>query len=516
MKMQIFVLVTIILFSTFGFAQSSEPYQWNNQVPEKKPSPDNDNGKLILFDVSHGGTTGNSDWVIDGGFSDFADDLAKAGYTVREYRGVDKNNDGIIRFFDDRKTENIDKNEAIITYEAIKHANVFVLSETNRPFTLAEQEALKKFVDSGKGIFFISDHYNADRNLNTWDSTEVFNGYNRSDLAKYNLQGIYGDLRNPKSPYLGWLAENFGVRFRFNAIDCKSGVTDIVAPEESEGLTLGVKPLLIAAGGTVAITDYKMAKGIVYLGSNDPVKKWGHATDKGLYFGGRNEGPFVAISKPSNGKAAFIGDSSPIEDSSPRYEREDSGSRKKTHPGWKSKGTANVISLSIIKWLSTPESYVGFGSAEHPAGEVTPEPMATTEMTDPDNGKPWTQPSGSYDPWNTDTFAKGSYGAPFAKGGSGPIGGEISVSDFLTKANAQNVKVVGIISAELNKEFGLQLADENQLDKTISIKIPSHLRDTYSPRLNPSIVGTKVLISGSVGSYMGQKGIKSVSDIVKK
>lgn len=37
------------------------------------------------------------------------------------------------------------------------------------------------------------------------------------------------------------------------------------------------------------------------------------ATDKGAY---------VAISKPSKGKATFIGDSSPLEDDTPKYMKE--------------------------------------------------------------------------------------------------------------------------------------------------------------------------------------------------
>ena len=161
---------------------NAAPYDWNYPAPIKSPGA-NDNGKVVLFDVSHGGTEGNADWVIDGAFSDFADDLVSAGYTVQEYRGVDKNSDGVIQFVDDYTnptTANSNANEAVITYSAISHADVLVLAESNRPFTQSELQALEDFVAAGKGIFFVADHYNADRNLNTWDSTEVFNGYNLS------------------------------------------------------------------------------------------------------------------------------------------------------------------------------------------------------------------------------------------------------------------------------------------------------------------------------------------------
>ena len=76
-------------------------YEWNNSAPIKTPTASNNNGKRVLFDVSHGGTEGNADWVIDGGFSDFADALVAEGYTVEEYRGIDLNANGKIEFVDD-------------------------------------------------------------------------------------------------------------------------------------------------------------------------------------------------------------------------------------------------------------------------------------------------------------------------------------------------------------------------------------------------------------------------------
>lgn len=35
------------------------------------------NGKKVLFDNTHGQTAGTADWVIDGGFSDFGNGIAK-------------------------------------------------------------------------------------------------------------------------------------------------------------------------------------------------------------------------------------------------------------------------------------------------------------------------------------------------------------------------------------------------------------------------------------------------------
>jgi len=406
-------LLTVFLFNgsiiKINPYAATTNYSWNNTIPEKNPTPGTNNGKLVLFDNSHGETAGQADWVLDGGFSDFADDLASHGYTSREYRGVDKNGDGVIRYYDDRQSANVSINEEVITYDAIKNADVFVMAEANRPFTISEQAALKQFVDSGKGIYFVADHYNADRNMNTWDSTETYNGYNRSTSSSYNMDGVYGDLRNPQDPTKGWLSQTFGLRFRFNAMDLISGFSGIKPVNDSEGITQGVQPILMAAGSTLSIVDGSKAKGIVYLSSTDKPTKWSSAADQGVYFGGEAEGAYVAISKPSIGKAAFIGDSSPIEDSTTKYKNEGSGSSKSTHSGYKSTGTAATLSVNIVDWLANSESYVGFDGVNHTKGIATPTPMADIEKNET-QAEPWATPT--YDPWNTDTFAYGSYNAP--------------------------------------------------------------------------------------------------------
>lgn len=415
-------LIFLITFFVLGTAGSiAADYEWNKEIAVKIPV--NPNGKVVLFDATHISTAGNADWVIDGGFSDFADALVAEGFTVKEYRGVDKNNDGIYTFYDDRSPENLEKNEWIIAYDAIKEADVLVLAESNRPFRQDEYAALKEFVESGKGIYFISDHYNADRNLNTWDSTETFNGYNRSISIRYDMGGAYGDMRNPQDAQKGWLAQYFGVRFRFNAIELKKGASDVRPESESESITRDVHPILIAAGATLAIIDDAKAKGIVYLSGNDRPSKWGNAVDKGLYFGGFDEGPFVAISKPGKGKAAFIGDSSPIEDDSPKYRRED-GTAKKTYPGWTSPGNAAALSINIVKWLAEPEDYIGFDGVQHTKGIKTAVPLSESEKIQLGN-EPWANPR-NFDPWDTSTYQPGAYGAPLPAPGSngGSSGGQ--------------------------------------------------------------------------------------------
>jgi hypothetical protein len=51
-----------------------------------------------------------------------------------------------------------------------------------------------QYVQNGGSIFFIGDHYNADRNKNRWDASEVFNGYRRG--AYSNPKGIPNQKRN--------------------------------------------------------------------------------------------------------------------------------------------------------------------------------------------------------------------------------------------------------------------------------------------------------------------------------
>jgi len=72
----IFIVLQLVYISPIKIASASIDYSWNNNVPVKYPAPGNSNGKLILFDNSHGETTGQADWTLDGGFSDFADDRA--------------------------------------------------------------------------------------------------------------------------------------------------------------------------------------------------------------------------------------------------------------------------------------------------------------------------------------------------------------------------------------------------------------------------------------------------------
>ncbi|SDD69795.1 HYR domain-containing protein [Paenibacillus sp. UNCCL117] len=347
-------------------------------------------GKKVLFDNTHAQTAGAADWVIDGGFSDFGHALAANGYYVKELRKA-----------------------APFTYDDLKRYDVFVIAEPNIPFKQSEQAAMEQYVQEGGAIFFIGDHYNADRNKNRWDGSEAINGYRRGawenpakgmsaeEASSAAMQGVVSS---------DWLGSKFGVRFRYNALGDITA-NQIVAPGQAFGITAGVSGVAMHAGSTLAITDPTKAKGIVYLPQTQAA--WPNAVDQGVYNGGGlAEGPYVAVSKAGKGKAAFIGDSSPVEDATPKYLREETGARKTTYDGFKEQDDA-VLLVNIVNWLSTKESYTNLAQVD---GLQLDQPTALLPFEAPEastepQAEPWSAPAAGYKWWDRATFKPGSYGA---------------------------------------------------------------------------------------------------------
>ncbi len=359
-------------------------------APVIEPTVENENNDTkVLFDNTHGQTAGAADWVINGAFSDFGEAIAGEGYYVEELR---------------QRTP--------ITYEDLADFQVFVIPEANIPYKDAEQDAILQFVENGGSVFYIADHYNADRNLNRWDSGEIFNGYRRGafdDPTKgFEEDEIESEAMQDVSNS-DWLADHFGVRFRFNAIG--DGVAeDIVAPDDSFGVTQGVDGVAFHAGATIAVTDPSIAKGLVYV--PEGVSSWGPAVDQGVYNGGgRDEGAFVAISKVGQGKAAFIGDSSPVEDSSPAYLREDTGSTKTTYDGFE-EADDGVLLTNLINWLAEQEDYADFTGQGIPLDEPTDlHDFEIPENSTESESEPWSNPPSGYEWYDRTTFQPGSYGS---------------------------------------------------------------------------------------------------------
>jgi DNA/RNA endonuclease YhcR with UshA esterase domain len=350
-------------------------------------------GKKVLFDNTHEQTAGAADWVIDGAFSDFGNALANNGYYVKELRKTTP-----------------------ITLADLSGYDVFVVAESNVPYKTSEQAALAQYTAAGGSIFFIGDHYNADRNKNRWDGSEVFNGYRRGawtnpasgmsaeEAASSAMQDVASS---------DWLATQFGLRFRYNALG-DINANNIVAPAQAFGITTGVSSVAMHAGSTLAIIDPTKAKGIVYLPQTN--EAWANAVDQGVYSGGGvAEGPYVAVSKAGAGKAAFIGDSSPVEDATPKYVREDTGGKKTTYDGFKEVDDGTLL-VNVVNWLSTKESYtslseVGGLQLDQPTALLPFEaPAASTEP----QAEPWAAPDAGYKWYDRSTFKAGSYGGPAA------------------------------------------------------------------------------------------------------
>ncbi|MEO3944162.1 chitinase N-terminal domain-containing protein [Gorillibacterium sp. CAU 1737] len=348
-------------------------------------------GQKILFDNTHEQTAGAADWVIDGAFSDFGNALAQEGYYVKELR-----------------------KSTPITLSDLTDYDVFITAESNVPYKASEQAALAEYVENGGSIFFISDHYNADRNKNRWDGSEVYNGFRRGAWDN-PAKGMNADEANSSAMQgvvsSDWLADEFGVRFRYNALG-DLNATQIVPPSQSFGITQGVSAVAMHAGSTLAILDPSRAKGIVYLPKTS--EAWANAVDQGVYAGGGvAEGPYVAIAKKGAGKAAFIGDSSPVEDATPKYLREDTGAKKTTYDGFK-EGNDGTLLVNTVNWLAKQESYTDFTQVNGLTLDQ-PTPLLSFEQpalsTEP-KSEPWAAPEAGYKWYDRSTFKAGSYGGP--------------------------------------------------------------------------------------------------------
>lgn len=367
------------------------------------------NGKKVLFDNTHAQTAGAADWVIDGGFSDFGNALASNGYYVKELRKASP-----------------------LTLSDLQGYDVFVIPEANIPYKTSEQAAMLQYIQGGGSIFFISDHYNADRNKNRWDASEVFNGYRRGAWSNPS-QGMSteeaGSAAMQGVASSDWLAANFGVRFRYNAIGDVSA-TNIVAPAQAFNITSGVTSVAMHAGSTLAIIDPNKAKGIVYLPST--TTKWSSSVDQGVYAGGGTaEGPYVAVSKVGAGKAGFIGDSSPVEDATPKYLREETGGSKTTYDGFKEASDAKLL-VNMVNWLATPESYTSLNQV---AGLTLDQPtpllsIETPQTSTEPQAEPWAAPASGYKWWDASTYKSGSYGYGTTTGGGG-TGTNVFISEYV-------------------------------------------------------------------------------------
>lgn len=246
--------------------------------------------KKVLFDASHGETSGNADWVLDadngtpqrfptplqstitantpetywtGGISSFGIALVKHGYAV----------------------ETLPVGTAIsygnsANVQDLSNYNVFVVDEPNKVFTAAEKLAILNFVNAGGGLFMVADHTISDRDNDGWDSPMIWN-----DLMTINTQKA-----NP-----------FGF-----SIDLKT-----YSGTSSNVLTNGSSPVLSGSQGTVTKLD-------LAGGTTATLNTAANGNVKGLIWysnSTQNASNVICLTSTyGTGRVFFVGDSSPLDD----------------------------------------------------------------------------------------------------------------------------------------------------------------------------------------------------------
>lgn len=92
----------------------------------------------------------------------------------------------------------------------------------------------------------------------------------------------------------------------------------------------------------------------------------------------------MAVAKVGLGKAAFIGDSYPVEDATPKYLREETGPKNKTYDGFKEADDATLL-LNIVDWLADEESYTSLVDVD---GLLLDQPTALLPIVYPQTSWP--------------------------------------------------------------------------------------------------------------------------------
>ncbi|WP_086934038.1 hypothetical protein [Agarilytica rhodophyticola] len=94
-----------------------------------------------------------------------------------------------------------------------------------------------------------------------------------------------------------------------------------------------------------------------------------------------------------------------------------------------------------------------------------------------------------------------------------PIPSAMSVSDALSQSFGSSLTVAGIIVEEFNNIYALKLRDINNSSKEIIIKLERNQRNTWSPRLNPSVIGKTIVVKGRRDTYSNRPSVERVTSI---
>ncbi|MFW8626773.1 lamin tail domain-containing protein [Deinococcus sp. ME38] len=241
-------------------------------------------GKKVLFDLTKAEDAGNADWRIDGAYSDYANALRGLGYTVSSVTGTS------------------------ITSTSLSGASVLVIPEPQNPFSDAERAAIQSFVQSGGGVFMITDHRVSDRNNNGWDSPEVFNGWDGGTPASVGST-LQASLNSDVI---------FGLGASFN-----SSFSDPVytaTPVTTHPILNGVSSAGVYVGTSVDVLSGKALMGT----------------------GGKT---YLAVNSVGAGRVAMWGDSSTFGDNT--YSDGSTG----TYNNWPNLSNA-TLGKNVVRWLA--------------------------------------------------------------------------------------------------------------------------------------------------------------------
>jgi len=306
----------------------------------------------VLFDAMHAQTAGNADWVLDEdscGTAQRYPTPAQSGITATTpgtYWGGAYSSFGVALVKKGFSVESLPTGSRI-TYgdttnaQDLKNYKVFILPEPNVRYTTAERSAIQAFVKNGGGLFMISDHWNSDRNNDTWDSPEIMN-----DLMVGVSWGIHFQV-DPEPN--NWFNDNPNSKY---TTDTSSPIVHAGAyGKATVGKGLG---LFGSTSMTLNPTANPNAKGHVWMTTGTV---------------GSNSQVTFATSTDGTGRIAAIGDSSPSEDAT-------NNCGHTTHDGWDNTTYDNaLIHLNAIAWLA------GAGSGSNTA--TTPPPAQVTRSALP-------------------------------------------------------------------------------------------------------------------------------------
>ncbi len=274
----------------------------------------------VLFDASHGETSGNADWVISASRPDplgeHASPRAETDWTgALSAWGVALHKTGRYQLMTLPRGGQISYGERTNQLD-LANFQVFVVPEPNVRFADAEKTAIMTFVRNGGGLFMIADHDQSDRNRDGMDSLRIWN-----DLMSDN--SVQTD--NP-----------FG--FRFDALTIGSDNPRDFAPGAAASPVIrgpfgSVTGSIIRGGttATIAPADNPSVQALLYRSRADTQG---------------TSGVFFLTSAFGKGRVAAWGDSSPIDDGT-------GATGEQLFDGWDDAGGSNaILALNATEWLA--------------------------------------------------------------------------------------------------------------------------------------------------------------------